>query len=274
MKFCCPHCKAEVPAKDLIIMPPDESPLVRYNDKNIPRHAGMSKEEFLSTRDNCNKPPLRELYRENLEEYMKKGLPYNYVFGAGDPETAKIVMIGEAPGAIEDQCGVPFSGPAGQCLSSVLNAAKISRVKDVYLINTSTYAPPGKGRRIGKPTSRMMAEQRQRVIDTIQALHERPGNPLKAVVCLGKYAWMQLVETDKVRNAVESNSEVNMNSFILGKHKGWHHGKFEVAVPLLLVYHPSFIMRKWNGGRGGNEARSYMIEYKGFFEILKEKIDG
>ena len=44
----------------------------------------------------------------------------NVVFSDGNPSTAKIVLIGEAPGEMEDECGRPFVGRAGKLLNEIL----------------------------------------------------------------------------------------------------------------------------------------------------------
>jgi uracil-DNA glycosylase family 4 len=62
------------------------------------------------------------------------------VFGDG-PSDARIVIIGEAPGANEDKTGVPFIGRAGQILESFLSEAGLSR-QDIYITNTVKYRPP------------------------------------------------------------------------------------------------------------------------------------
>ncbi|MFA7658172.1 MAG: uracil-DNA glycosylase [Candidatus Gastranaerophilaceae bacterium] len=66
----------------------------------------------------------------------------NTVFADGNSETAKIVLIGEAPGENEDLQGVPFVGRAGKLLNEFLNQADISREKDLYIINTLKCRPP------------------------------------------------------------------------------------------------------------------------------------
>ena len=66
----------------------------------------------------------------------------NVVFSDGNPDTAKIVLIGEAPGETEDLTGRPFVGRAGQLLTEFLTEAGISRDKDVYIINTVKCRPP------------------------------------------------------------------------------------------------------------------------------------
>ena len=46
---------------------------------------------------------------------------HNVVFSSGNPETASIVLIGEAPGEMEDMSGTPFVGRAGKLLNDFLN---------------------------------------------------------------------------------------------------------------------------------------------------------
>ena len=66
----------------------------------------------------------------------------NVVFSDGNPETAKIVFIGEAPGETEDETGKPFVGRAGKLLNDFLSEAGISRENDLYIINTVKCRPP------------------------------------------------------------------------------------------------------------------------------------
>ena len=63
------------------------------------------------------------------------------VFGAGDPKT-KLVFIGEGPGFEEDQKGQPFVGAAGQLLTRIIEAIKLSR-HQVYICNIIKCRPPG-----------------------------------------------------------------------------------------------------------------------------------
>lgn len=66
----------------------------------------------------------------------------NLVFSDGNAETARIVLIGEAPGETEDLEGRPFVGRAGQLLNEFLAEAGISRENDLYIINTVKCRPP------------------------------------------------------------------------------------------------------------------------------------
>src|SRR4026207_1079267 len=63
-----------------------------------------------------------------------------YVGGEG-PLKSKLMVIGEAPGATEEQYGKPFIGATGEMLDSMLSSAGIDRA-DCYVTNVSKYRPP------------------------------------------------------------------------------------------------------------------------------------
>lgn len=63
------------------------------------------------------------------------------VFGVGNPE-ARLVFIGEAPGADEDAQGEPFVGQAGQLLNKIIEAMKLKR-EEIYICNILRCRPPG-----------------------------------------------------------------------------------------------------------------------------------
>lgn len=65
----------------------------------------------------------------------------NVVFGAGNAD-ADLMFIGEAPGASEDEQGLPFVGRAGKLLSTLLEEIGLSRT-DVFICNTLKCRPPG-----------------------------------------------------------------------------------------------------------------------------------
>jgi uracil-DNA glycosylase family 4 len=67
----------------------------------------------------------------------------NMVFAAGSP-TARVMVVGDAPGADEDAQGIPFVGEAGQLLDKMLAAIKLSRHDgNVYISNILNWRPPG-----------------------------------------------------------------------------------------------------------------------------------
>jgi uracil-DNA glycosylase len=66
----------------------------------------------------------------------------NIVFGEGNPN-ARILFIGEGPGAVEDNTGRPFVGPAGQLLTDIIVKGMGLERKDVYIANIVKCRPPG-----------------------------------------------------------------------------------------------------------------------------------
>ncbi|MCC6846474.1 MAG: uracil-DNA glycosylase [Bacteroidetes bacterium] len=68
----------------------------------------------------------------------------NFVFGSGNPN-ADIMIIGEAPGADEDEQGLPFVGAAGQLLTKILASVNFNR-DEVYIANILKCRPPGNRR--------------------------------------------------------------------------------------------------------------------------------
>jgi len=64
----------------------------------------------------------------------------NLVFGKGNPD-ASIMFIGEAPGAKEDELGIPFVGAAGKELDKLLRSIGLT-LDDVYIANILKYRPP------------------------------------------------------------------------------------------------------------------------------------
>lgn len=85
-----------------------------------------------------------EQLRGILENYDGCGLKFRatqLVFADGNPE-AKIMLIGEAPGAEEDRQGKPFVGRSGQLLDRMLGAIGLDR-NSVYIVNTVPWRPPG-----------------------------------------------------------------------------------------------------------------------------------
>lgn len=80
------------------------------------------------------------------EEVAQAELPLeadakNLVFGRGSGD-ADIFIIGEAPGADEDEQGLPFVGRSGKVLSEALKTAGLNEERDVYIANIVKYRPP------------------------------------------------------------------------------------------------------------------------------------
>ena len=90
-----------------------------------------------------NKNDQLERVKQNILNNLKcelKDQAKNLVFGKGN-SNAKILFIGEAPGAKEDEQGIPFIGKAGKDLDKQLNKISLT-IDDVYIANILKYRPP------------------------------------------------------------------------------------------------------------------------------------
>jgi DNA polymerase len=95
--------------------------------------------------------PAEPLQTESLEKIRKDlgdcqrcklaKMRKNLVFGVGNP-SARLVFVGEGPGADEDLKGEPFVGEAGQVLNRIITAMGLKR-EDVYICNVVKCRPPG-----------------------------------------------------------------------------------------------------------------------------------
>ena len=78
---------------------------------------------------------------ETFDGCSLKKTATNLVFGDGNPQ-ARVVFIGEAPGAEEDRQGIPFVGPSGKLLDKMLASIGLAR-EEVFISNTVYWRPPG-----------------------------------------------------------------------------------------------------------------------------------
>ncbi len=135
------------------------------------------------------------------------------VFGVGDPN-AKIVFVGEAPGADEDQQGEPFVGRAGQLLNDIIKACRLKR-EEIYICNVLRCRPPG-----NRLPSIEEAGNCREYLDGQLAI----VNP-EYIVCWGSTAAKNLLASE----------------LPIGKMRGkfYEYGRSKV----ICTYHPSYLLR-------------------------------
>jgi DNA polymerase len=168
-----------------------------------PLAAGHSSLELIRVDlgDDCSRCKLHTLGRRQI------------VFGVGNPN-ADLMFVGEAPGADEDQQGIPFVGRAGQLLTKMIAAIEFSR-DDVYIANVIKCRPPGN--RPPEPDEIASCEPFLfRQIDAVKP---------KVIVALGSFAAKTLLRTD------ESISRLR------GKVYDFRGAK------LVPTFHPSYLLR-------------------------------
>ncbi len=113
--------------------------------KSAPKAAVPETKTFSTMRESLpsSKESLEEI-RGDLGDCRRcklAGGRTNIVFGFGNPK-AELMFVGEAPGADEDEQGLPFVGRAGQLLTKIIEAIEMSR-QDVYICNILKCRPPG-----------------------------------------------------------------------------------------------------------------------------------
>jgi DNA polymerase len=107
----------------------------------------------------------------------------NLVFGEGDPD-ARLMFVGEAPGADEDEQGKPFVGAAGQLLNRMLSRLGLNR-EEVYIANILKSRPPGNR----DPEADEIAACLPFLKKQIEAIRPR------VIVTLGRIAAQTLLDT-------------------------------------------------------------------------------
>lgn len=137
------------------------------------------------------------------------------VFGVGD-RRARLMLIGEAPGAEEDRQGEPFVGRAGKLLNEMLRALGLSR-EQVYIANILKCRPPN-----NRDPQVAEVEQCQGYLLRQVALIEP-----KLILALGRVAAHNLLKTQER----------------LGRLRGEVHHFGELQVPVLVTYHPAYLLR-------------------------------
>jgi uracil-DNA glycosylase len=110
---------------------------------------------------------------------------HSVVFGSGNPHAA-LMFVGEAPGADEDQQGLPFVGAAGQLLTKIIESIGIKR-EEVYIANVLKCRPPGNR----KPAP-------QEIHNCAPYLEEQIRIVSPKIICaLGTFPAQTLLKTDK-----------------------------------------------------------------------------
>ena len=137
------------------------------------------------------------------------------VFGVGN-ETADWMIIGEAPGAEEDRRGEPFVGRAGKLLDEMLRALGLSRER-VFIANILKCRPPN-----NRDPAKDEAAQCRGYLDRQIALVQP-----KIVLAVGRIAAQQLLDSDAP----------------VGRLRGMVHELAPFGVPLVVTYHPAYLLR-------------------------------
>lgn len=123
---------------------PKNQPAAVSSRQAITALAQSSNEACKNALDIAKNAPDLETLRQQVEKFEGCALKFNAkstVFGSGNPN-ARLLIIGEAPGADEDRLGAPFVGRSGGLLEKMLSAIGFKR-EDVFITNILPWRPPG-----------------------------------------------------------------------------------------------------------------------------------
>jgi DNA polymerase len=137
----------------------------------------------------------------------------NIVFGSGNPG-ARLMLVGEAPGAEEDEQGMPFVGKAGQLLTKIIEAIDLKR-SDVYIANILKCRPPSNRN-----------PEEDEIKTCIPFLEKQIKIIAPKIVCtLGNIATRAMLDTDMG----------------ITKLRGRFHERS--GLKIMPTYHPSYLLR-------------------------------
>jgi uracil-DNA glycosylase len=138
---------------------------------------------------------------------------HKIVFGDGDAN-ARLMFVGEGPGADEDASGIPFVGKAGQLLNNMIQAMGLKR-EEVYIANIVKCRPPAN--RVPEPMEANTCDQfLLQQIDVVQP---------QVIVALGATAATYLLGVKRSLSALRGQ---------------WHSCR---GAKLAVTYHPAFLLR-------------------------------
>lgn len=146
----------------------------------------------------------------------------NIVFSDGNPD-AKIVLIGEAPGADEDATGTPFVGRAGKFLTKLIEESGLSRKDDFYICNTVKCRPP---------ENRVPTDEEKQLCEHYLMSQIKLVNPKVIVLC----------------GATSAKSFLG-NKIKISQIRGQWFKLFD-GIDATVILHPSFLLRKHSEDEG------------------------
>ena len=184
---------------------------------------------------------LREIRRElgDCQRCPLHERRTNIVFGDGDPY-ARLMLVGEGPGADEDAQGVPFVGKAGQLLTDIIEKGMKLQRSEVYIANVVKCRPPENR----EPEPSEQETCLPFLFQQIQAIQP------KVIVALGKVAAHALIGTTVLISRLRGN---------------WQECR---GIPVMPTFHPSYLLHS------PGEKRQVWEDIKKVMERLGLPVEG
>lgn len=176
-----------------------------------------------SAREAAAAAPDLAALRAALERFDGIGLrrtATNLVFADGNP-AARVMLVGEAPGADEDRLGLPFVGVSGQLLDRMMAAIGLDRTS-FYITNVCFWRPPGNR----KPTDTELAAQKPFVERHIELVAPR------ILVLVGAASAQGMLQTTEGITRLR------------GRWFEYQAAGLASPIPTLPIFHPAYLLRQ------------------------------
>ncbi|MEG1502051.1 MAG: uracil-DNA glycosylase [Synergistaceae bacterium] len=169
--------------------------------------------------------------RDEINKCSKCGLSttrINVVFGEGSLKS-KIMFIGEAPGADEDELAKPFVGKAGQLLTQILSSVSINR-DEIFITNIVKCRPP---------------ENRVPTLEEIASCSEY----LETQILLLNPSIIVLLGNTPTKSILKTNEGITK---LRGKWYSWN------GIAIMPIFHPSYLLRNSSAKEGSPKHLTWL----------------
>lgn len=158
---------------------------------------------------------------ENFEGLSIIKTATNLVFADGNPK-ADVMAIGEAPGANEDEEGIPFCGASGKLLDQILSSIDLARSDNLYITNSVFWRPPGNR----KPT-----DEENAVCLPFVEKHIALVKP-KLILLVGSTSATALLNSSETISRLRAKFYQYNNQYL------------KEPLPAAVIFHPSYLLRQ------------------------------
>lgn len=206
------------------------SDLTRDKNKQMQQNTEPSKqkesnknsiiEKIHSELKNINSLEELRNYTQSFDRCPLKKLAKTTVFSDGTNKS-KVMFVGEAPGATEDEKGIPFCGQSGKLLTNIINSMGFPR-EEAYITNTVFWRPPGNRR----PTPEEIA-----ICRPIVEKHISLAKP-KLIILVGSTAVESLLSDSGTMHDLRQKNFEYKNRYL------------EDSISTAVIFHPSYLLRQ------------------------------
>lgn len=171
--------------------------------------------------DKCHTLENLRVALENFEGLSIIKTATNLVFADGNPK-ADVMAIGEAPGANEDEEGIPFCGASGKLLDQILSSIDLTRNDNLYITNSVFWRPPGNR----KPT-----DEENAVCLPFVEKHIALIKP-KLILLVGATSASALLNSSETISRLRTKFYQYNNQYLTE------------PLPAAVIFHPSYLLRQ------------------------------